>query len=44
MTQFENHYLIPAIEVTKEISAGEIVLISQSVSGYEIETLIETEA
>ena len=33
--------IIPAIQITGETSGGDIVLISQSVSGYEIEPLIE---
>ena len=37
----ENQLLIPANEVTGEISEGDIVLISQLESGYEIEALIE---
>ena len=36
-----NHLLIPATEINVEITEGNIVLISQADSGYEIEPLIE---
>lgn len=37
----ENQLLIPAEEITGGIAEGDIVLIRQSESGYEIEPLIE---
>ena len=37
----ENQFLIPANEITGKISEGDIVLISRSECGYEIETIIE---
>jgi len=41
LAQLDNQLLIYVFEVTREISKGDIILISQSVSGYEIEPLIE---
>lgn len=37
----ENQLIIPASEINVEITEGNIVLISQADSGYEIEHLIE---
>lgn len=37
----ENQLIIPAADINIEITEGDIVLINQSESGYEIDTLIE---
>ncbi len=39
--QEENQLLIPASEINVEITEGNIVLITQAGSGYEIEHLVE---